>query len=242
MLDVTARLLLAVRNKNLSLKWHGKWKKFVDSYKWKRSTGCRNSLSGVLTSLLCNCLDSVSLTWWLSFRLAFITMTKTRTFHTLCLPEEERVSISQPPNKILGLTLTESTWVTRPPLNQSQFNSVHSLSYVQLFATPWIAARQASLSITNSWSSLNLTSIESVMPSSHLILCRPLLLPQSLLASESFPMSQLFAWGGQITGVSALASFLPTNSQDQSQQKYNTMFSMLRLGLCDHLWNKHVQK
>jgi len=57
-----------------------------------------------------------------------------------------------------------------------QFSSVQSLSRVWLFATPWIAARQASLSITNSRSSLRLTSIESVMPSSHLILCRPLLL------------------------------------------------------------------
>ena len=57
-----------------------------------------------------------------------------------------------------------------------QFSSVQSLSRVRLFATPWIAARQASLSITNSWSSLRLTSIESVMPSSHLILGRPLLL------------------------------------------------------------------
>ena len=55
-------------------------------------------------------------------------------------------------------------------------SSVQSLSHVQLFAAPWIAACQASLSITNSWSSLTLTSIESVMPSSHLILCRPLLL------------------------------------------------------------------
>ena len=59
-----------------------------------------------------------------------------------------------------------------------QFSSVQSLSHVRLFATPWIPARQASLSITNSRSSLRLTSIESVMPSSHLILCRPLsLLP-----------------------------------------------------------------
>ena len=57
-----------------------------------------------------------------------------------------------------------------------QFSSVQSLSRVRLFATPRITARQASLSITNSWSSLRLTSIESVMPSSHLILCRPLLL------------------------------------------------------------------
>ena len=55
-------------------------------------------------------------------------------------------------------------------------SSVQSLSHVQLFVTPWIAAHQAALSITNSWSSLRLTSIESVMPSSHLILCRPLLL------------------------------------------------------------------
>ena len=57
-----------------------------------------------------------------------------------------------------------------------QFNSVQWLSCVQLFETPWIAANQASLSISNSWSSLRLTSIESVTPSSHLILCRPLLL------------------------------------------------------------------
>ena len=60
--------------------------------------------------------------------------------------------------------------------NLIQFSSVQSLSHVQLFATPWIAAHHISLSITNSRSSLRLTSIESVMPSSHLILCRPLLL------------------------------------------------------------------
>ena len=57
-----------------------------------------------------------------------------------------------------------------------QFSSVQSLSRVRLFATPCIAARQASLSITNSWSLLKLLSFELVMPSSHLILCRPLLL------------------------------------------------------------------
>ena len=57
-----------------------------------------------------------------------------------------------------------------------QFSSVQSLSRVWLFATPWTAEHQASLSITNSWSSLRLTSIKSVMPSSHLILHRPLLL------------------------------------------------------------------
>ena len=56
------------------------------------------------------------------------------------------------------------------------FSSVQSLSHVRIFTTPWIAARQASLSITNFRSSLRRTSMESVMPSSHLILCRPLLL------------------------------------------------------------------
>ena len=63
------------------------------------------------------------------------------------------------------------------------FSSVQSLSRVRLFATPWIAARQASLSITISQSSLKLTSIESVMPSSHLILCHPLYLMPSIFPS-----------------------------------------------------------
>ena len=61
-------------------------------------------------------------------------------------------------------------------LGKLAFSSVQSLSRVQLFVTPWITARQASLSITNSRSSLRLTSIESLMPSNHLILCHPLLL------------------------------------------------------------------
>ena len=61
-------------------------------------------------------------------------------------------------------------------LSSVQFSSFQSRSLVRLFATPWIAERQASLSITNSQSSLRLESIKSVMPSSHLILCRPLLL------------------------------------------------------------------
>ena len=64
-----------------------------------------------------------------------------------------------------------------------QFSSVQSLSHVRLFVTPRTAARQASLSITNSWSLLKLMSIESVMPSNHLILCCPLLFPPSIFAS-----------------------------------------------------------
>ena len=66
------------------------------------------------------------------------------------------------------------------------FSSVQSLSRVRLFATPWIAVRQASLSITDSWSLLTLTSIESVMPSNHFILCHPLLLPSIFPCIRAF--------------------------------------------------------
>ena len=77
-----------------------------------------------------------------------------------------------------------------------QFSSVQSLSHVQLSATPWTAARQASLSITNSWSLLKLMSIESVMPSNHLILCCPFSsCLQSFPASGSFPVIQVFSSG-----------------------------------------------
>ena len=95
-------------------------------------------------------------------------------------------------------------------------SSVQSLSHVQLFATPWTAARQASLFIANSQSLLKPMSIESVMPSNHLILCCPLLLlPPSFPASGSFPKSWLFSSGGQSTGVSASVSVLPMNIQDR---------------------------
>ena len=83
-------------------------------------------------------------------------------------PRMEPMSLTSP--ALAGRFFTTEPW------KLPQFCSVQSLSRVRLFATPWIAARQASLSITISRSSLRLTSIESVMPSSHLILCRPLLL------------------------------------------------------------------
>ena len=125
-----------------------------------------------------------------------------------------------------------------------QFSSVQSLSRVRLFVTPWIAARQASVSITNSRSSLRLTSIESVMPSSHPILCRPLLLlpPQSLPESESFPMSQHFAWGGQSTGVSALAPFLQKISQGWSPSEWTGWISLQSKGLSRVFSNTTVQR
>ena len=88
--------------------------------------------------------------------------------------------------------------------------SQFSCSVMSDSATLWIAARQASLSITNSWSLLKLTSMESVMPSAISSSVVPFSsCPQSLPASGSFPMSQLFAWGGQSIGVSASASVLP---------------------------------
>ena len=83
------------------------------------------------------------------------------------------------------------------PLTLPQFSSVQSLSHAQLFATPWTAVRQASLSITNFQSLLKLRSIKSVMPSNHLILCRPLLQPSIFPSIRSFLVSQFFASGGQ---------------------------------------------
>ena len=96
-----------------------------------------------------------------------------------------------------------------------QFSSIQLLSRVQLFATPWTAAHQASLSITNSRSLLKLMSIESVMPStiSSSVIPFSSCLP-SFLASGSFPMSQLFTSGGQSIGASASASGLPMNIQN----------------------------
>ena len=79
-----------------------------------------------------------------------------------------------------------------------RFSSVQSFSHVWLFVTPWTAARQASLSITNSWSPPKLMSIESVMPSNHLILCPLLLLPSIPPSIRVFPVSQLFSSGGQV--------------------------------------------
>ena len=118
------------------------------------------------------------------------------------------------------------------PLSSVQFSSVQLLTCVWLFATPWIAAHQASLSITISRSSLKLTSIKSVMPSSHLIPCRPLfLLPP-----------QLVAWDGQSTGVSALASFLPKNTQDWSPSEWTGWISLQPKGLSKVLSNTTVQK
>ena len=127
--------------------------------------------------------------------------------------------------------------------SQHQFSSVQSLSPVRHFATPRTTAHQATLSITNFQSPLKPMSIESEMPSNHLILCHPLLLlSQSFPASGSFQMSQLFASGGQSTGVSALASFLPKKSQGWSPSEWTGWISLQSKGLSRVFSNTTVQK
>ena len=125
--------------------------------------------------------------------------------------------------------------------NNGTFSSVQSLSRVQFFATPWITARQATLSITNPQSS-------DSRPSS--LWCHPAVsswvvpfssCPQSLPASEFFPKSQLFAWGGQSTGVSALASFLPKKSQGWSPSEWTGWISLQSKGLSRIFSNTTVQ-
>ena len=122
-------------------------------------------------------------------------------------------------------------------------NSVQSLSRVQLFATPWTAARQASLFITNSWSPPNPcplswwchpTISSSVVPFSS---C-----PQSFPASGSFQMSELFASGGQNIGVSASTSVLPMNTQDWSPLGWTGSISMKFKGPSRVFSNTTVQK
>ena len=121
--------------------------------------------------------------------------------------------------------------------------SVQSLSRVWLFATPWIAAHQASLSITNSWSSLRLTSIETVMPSSHLILCRPLLLlppisPSIRVFSNESTLHMRWPkyWSFSFT------SFLPKKSQGWSPSEWTGWISLQSKGLSRVFSNTTVQK
>ena len=119
--------------------------------------------------------------------------------------------------------------------HSGEFSSVQSLSRVWLFVTPWTAAHQASLSITNSWSSPN------SCPSSWW--CHPAIpssvvpfssCPQFLPASESFPMSQLFTWGGQSTGISALASVLPKDTQDWSPLERTGLITISKIQLTNN--------
>ena len=122
-------------------------------------------------------------------------------------------------------------------------HSVQSLSRVRHFEIPWTAARQAFLSIPNSWSLPRLMSIELVMSSNHLILCFPLLLLPSIFpASGSFQMSQLSASGGQSIGVSASTSVPPMNTEDWFPLGWTGWISLQSKRLSRVFSNTTVQK
>ena len=118
--------------------------------------------------------------------------------------------------------------------------SVQLLSHVWLFVNPWTAACQVSLSITSSRSLLKLMSIESVVPSSHLTLCCPLLPPSVFQRSGSFPMSQFFISGGPSVGASA--SVLPVNIQDWFPLWLTGLISLLSKGLSRVFSRTTIQK
>ena len=126
----------------------------------------------------------------------------------------------------------------------TNLSSVQSLSQIRLFVTPWTGeACQASLSITNSRSPPKPMSIESVMPSNHLILSCPLLLLPSIFPSiRVLQISPLFTSGGQSTGASASASVLPMNTQDWSPLGWTSWISLQSKGLSRVFYNTTVQK
>ena len=123
-----------------------------------------------------------------------------------------------------------------PTPNYVAWSVQFSCSVVSNSLWPHAAARQASLCITNSRSSLKLMSTESVMPCNHLIFCHPLLLQSSI------QMSQFFALGGQSIGVSTSASVLPMNIQDWSPLRWSGWNSLQSKGLSRVFSNTTVQK
>ena len=126
---------------------------------------------------------------------------------------------------------------------QDQFSSVQSLSHVRLFVTPWTAVHQASLSIKNSQNLLKIMSIESVMPSNHRILCRPLLLPPSIFPSiRVFSNESVLCISGQNIGLSALVSVLPMNIKDWFPSGWTGWISLQSKGLSTVFSNTTIQK
>ena len=124
-----------------------------------------------------------------------------------------------------------------------QLSSVQLLSRVQIFATPWTLAHQVSLSITNSQSLLKLMSIESVMPSNHLILSCTRNLKLSIFPSTRvFSNESVFESGGQRIGVSASASVFPMNTQDWFSLGLTGLISLQSKGLSRAFSNTTVQK
>ena len=144
---------------------------------------------------------------------------------------------------ISKLSIVSSFILVKSKAGVLTFSSVQSLSRVRLFATPWTAARQASLSITNSRSPPKPMSIESVMPSNRLILCRPLLLPPSIFPSiRVFSNESVLCIRLPNIGVSVSASVLPMNIQDLFPLRLTGWISLQSKGLSRFFSNTKVKE
>ena len=154
----------------------------------------------VLTSVCGCCTSSSSVTWPLQVLVSFVYFLLKKCLIKNCQKKKKKNCHTCGTAEIAPL---------KASVTSMKFSSVASNSFV----TPWTAACQASLSITNSQSLHKLISIEWVMPSNHLIMSSPSFFScfQSFLASGSFQMSQFFTSSNQTTGVSASASVLPMN-------------------------------
>ena len=124
---------------------------------------------------------------------------------------------------------------------ETEFSHQLLFSHVQLYATPWTAAHQASLSFIISWSLLKLMSIDSMMPSNLLVLCHPLLLLPSIFASiRVFSMCQLFTSGGQRFGASTSTPLLSMNIQGWFPLGLTDLICLLFKGLSSIFSNSTV--
>ena len=173
----------------------------LGSLKWKKGSGALKEELGVWNS-------QEEKDKQLSFSSTFLSLSHIKHLFSLSL----ELMITQ---QTTQFKLCTKDYITTmyPALRVSpsrKFSSVQSLSHVQLFATPWTAACQAPLSITNSWSLLKLMSIESVMPSNHLMLSHPLLLQPSI-----FPCIRVFSW---VSSSHQVARVLEFQLQHQSFQ------------------------
>ena len=175
-------------------------------------------------SILCSCPQLPG--WWSA---------STQQEFNVCLWLKGKNEKQKMPYQLLTPVHFQMPWSKFNMLSSVQF----SHSVVSDSATPWVAAHQASLSITNSQSSLKLTSIKLVIPSSHLLLCRPHLTPPSIFVSIRVLSS---VSGGQSIGVSALASVLPMNTQDWSPLEWTGWISLQSMGLSRVFSNTTVQK
>ena len=158
-------------------------------------------------------------------------------FHSVC-------TLMEKDNRLIEASwckrLTGENWVL---FCDAQFSSVQLFSRVQLFATPWITVHQASLSITNFRSSLKLMSIESVMPSSHLILCHPLLLLPPILPSiRVFSNESTLCMRWPKYWSFSFSILLPKNTQDWSPLGWTGWISLQSKGLSKVFPNNTVQK